>query len=241
MAAKPRYKELADELREEILSGTYKADAFPTESDLCKRYAVSRFTVREALRSLQTEGLISRRRGSGTSIQPAAARGGALHQPLSNVAEILQYARNTRASFERLADGPLPRNVAEQLGLIAGGRWTRFQGLRTGTDSTEPLALTMAYVHETLHGIIDKIEPGQDTIFKQIERLAKINFVKVTQDIQAIPATAEVAKALGIGKRAPCLRILRCYHDATDRILEISASHHPGDRFAYSMHIDIEG
>ena len=241
MAAKPRYKELADELREEILSGTYKADAFPTESDLCKRYAVSRFTVREALRSLQTEGLISRRRGSGTSIQPAAARGGALHQPLSNVAEILQYARNTRASFERLVDGPLPRNVAEQLGLIAGGRWTRFQGLRTGTDSTEPLALTMAYVHETLRGIVDKIEPGQDTIFKQIERLAKINFVKVTQDIQAIPATAEVAKALGIGKRAPCLRILRCYHDATGRILEISASHHPGDRFAYSMHIDIEG
>jgi GntR family transcriptional regulator len=65
--------------------------------------------------------------------------------------------------------------------------------------------------------------------------------VKVTQDIQAISATSEVAKALAIGKRAPCLRILRCYHDATDRILEISASHHPGDRFAYSMHIDIEG
>jgi DNA-binding GntR family transcriptional regulator len=37
------------------------------------------------------------------------------------------------------------------------------------------------------------------------------------------------------------LRILRCYHDAADRILEISASHHPGNRFAYSMHIDIEG
>ena len=241
MAAKPRYKELADELREEVLGGRYHGDTFPTESDLCKRYAVSRFTVREALRSLQTEGLISRRRGSGTMIQPAAARGGALHQPLSNVAEILQYARNTRASFERFGDGPLPRTVAEQLGLIAGGRWARFQGLRRSADSTEPLALTVAYVHESLEAIVDRIDPTEDTIFRQIERLAKINFVKVTQDIQAIPATADVAKALGIAKRAPCLRILRCYHDATDRILEISASHHPGDRFAYSMHIDIEG
>lgn len=241
MAAKPRYKELADELREEILSGTYKADAFPTESDLCKRYAVSRFTVREALRSLQTEGLISRKRGSGTSIQPAAARGGALHQPLSNVAEILQYARNTRAVFDPLGEGPLPRNIAEQLGLFAGGRWNRFQGLRTRADSTEPLAHTVAYVHESLRDIATKISPGEDTIFKQIERLAKINFVKVTQDIQAIAASADVAKALGIPKRAPTLRILRCYHDSADRILEISASHHPGDRFAYSMHIDIEG
>jgi GntR family transcriptional regulator len=241
LAAKPRYRELADELREEILRGQYQGENFPTESDLCKRYSVSRFTVREALRSLQTEGLISRRRGSGTMIQPAAARGGALHQPLSNVAEILQYARNTKASFERLGDGPLPRNIAEQLGLIAGGRWTRFRGIRTAADSTEPLALTEAYMHESLHNIADKIDPLEDTIFKQIEQLAKLNFVKVTQDIQAISATSEVAKALGIGKRVPCLRILRCYHDATDRILEISASHHPGDRFAYSMHIDIEG
>ena len=241
MAAKPRYKELADELREEILRGEYLGENFPTESELCKRYAVSRFTVREALRALQTEGLISRRRGSGTMIQPAAARGGALHQPLSNFGEILQYARNTKASFEALGEGPLPRQIAEQLGLIAGGRWTRFTGLRTGADSTQPLALTDAYVHESLSAVAGKIDPSEDTIFRQIEQLAKLRFVKVTQDIQAISATSEVAKALGIPKRAPCLRILRCYHDANDRILEISASHHPGDRFAYSMHIDVEG
>jgi GntR family transcriptional regulator len=241
LAAKPRYKELADELRKEILRGHYAQDIFPTESDLCKRYSVSRFTVREALRALQSEGLISRRRGSGTMIQPAAARGGTLHQPLSNVAEILQYARDTRARFERLGVGPLPRAIAEQVGLVAGGRWTRFMGLRTGADTTEPLAHTVAYVHESLNAVTDLIDPEADTIFKQIETLAKISFLKVTQDIQAIPTTADVAAALGIARRAPCLRILRCYYDADDRILEISASHHPGDRFAYSMHIDIEG
>lgn len=239
--AKPRYRELADELREEILRGAYTADAFPTESDLCKRYAVSRFTVREALRALQAEGLIARRRGSGTTIQPPSARGGALHQPLSNVGEILQYARNTRAIFEPLGEGPLPRTIAEQLGLVAGGRWTRFQGLRTGVGTSEPLAWTEVFLHESLHAIAHKINPTEDTIFRQIEALAKIKISKVTQDIQAIPAPADVAKALGIPKRAATLRILRCYHDAGGRILEISASHHPGGRFAYSMHIDVEG
>ena len=241
MAAKPRYKEMADELREEILRGAHTDDVFPTENDLCKRYAVSRFTVREALRVLQAEGLIARQRGSGTIIQPATARGGTLHQPLSNVGEILQYARNTRAVFEPLGEGPLPRNIAEQLGLVAGGCWTRFRGLRKGTDTNEPLAWTEAYVHESLSDIASKINPTEDTIFRQVEVLAKIKFVKVTQDIQAISAPAEVAKALGLGKHAPCLRILRCYRDATDRILEISASHHPGKSFAYSMHIDVEG
>ena len=38
-----------------------------------------------------------------------------------------------------------------------------------------------------------------------------------------------------------CLRILRCYHDQDGRMFEMSVSHHPGDRFAYSMHIDVEG
>ena len=240
MAAKPRYIEMADELRAEILKGIYKVETFPTESDLCKRYAVSRFTVREALRALQSEGLIARKRGSGTIIQPAAARGGALHQPLSNVGEILQYARDTKANFEAMGEGPLPRDIAEQVGLVAGGRWTRFSGLRAGADSSEPIAHTFAYVHESLRDVATRIKPSEETIFRQLERLAKIKIVRVTQDIQAVTASAEIAKALGIAKKAPCLRILRCYLDGNDRILEISASHHPGDRFAYSMHIEVE-
>ena len=63
---------------------------------------------------------------------------------------------------------------------------------------------------------------------------------RVTQDIQACAASVDVARALGIGRRAPCLRILRCYLDDTGRVFEISASHHPGDRFAYAMHIEVE-
>jgi GntR family transcriptional regulator len=241
LAATPRYRELADELRIEVLRGDFEPGGFPTESELCKRYSVSRFTVREALRALQSEGLISRRRGSGTVIQPAVARGGALHQPLSNVAEIMQYARDTRAAFTLLGDAPLPKAIAQQLDLVAGGRWSRFTGLRTQSGSSEPIATTDAYVHESLREFAPHIVPHEDTIFRQLERLAGIKIVTVTQDIQAVAATSEVARALGVPKRSPCLLILRCYRNADGQILEISANHHPGDRFAYAMHIEVEG
>ena len=241
MAAKPRYQELAEALRAEILRGDFKSDAFPTEAELCKRFSVSRFTVREALRALQVDGLISRRRGSGTHVQAAAARGGALHQPLSNVAEILQYARDTTASYDNLGKGPLPSNVAEQIGIVSGGRWTRFRGLRIGGGSTQPIAATDAYDAESLRDAATKVVPSEETIFRQLERLAGVRIAQVTQDIQAVAASAAVARVLGLVKRAPCLRIIRCYRDAAGTILEISVSHHPGDRFAYAMHIDVEG
>lgn len=240
---KPRYQQVADDLRAAIARGDFAApDAFPTETELCARYGVSRFTVREALRALQGEGLIARRRGSGTVIQPAAARGGALHQPLSNVGELLQYARDTRVEFDRVADGPVPKKIAEQLPQVAPGRWAHFQGVRGSETQAQPIALTEAFLHPELAADAARIDfSGHEPIFRQLERLAGLRIATVTQDIQAVPASAATAAALGIPRRSPCLRILRCYYDTGGRLFEISVSHHPGDRFAYAMHIDVEG
>lgn len=238
---KPRYMELADELRAQVLRGDFP-DGFPTENALCQRFAVSRFTVREALRTLSAEGLIERKRGSGTVIQPPAARGGALHQPLSNVGELLQYARDSRFAFERLPEGGVPKAIAEQLGIVAGGRWFRFRGVREPADGGDPIAVTDAYLHRDFADVIDAVAPNAgETIFRQMETLAGVRVARVTQDIQACAASADVAEALSIPRRAPSLRILRCYFDQTGRLFEISASHHPGDRFAYAMHIEVEG
>jgi len=239
---KPRYLELADSLRNDILKGRIaEADSFPTESALCEEHKVSRFTVREALRKLQAEGLIQRRRGSGTVIQPAAARAGALHQPLSNVAEILQYARDTRFEFTELGEAALPKKHAEQIGIEPDERWFHFRGVRTGMGDGQVIALTDAYVHHDLAEAAQQIRTGKGPIFQQIEQHSGVSVARVTQDIQAVPASADVAAQLGIKRRSPCLRIMRCYIDATGRTFEISVSHHPGDRFAYAMHIEVDG
>jgi GntR family transcriptional regulator len=96
-------------------------------------------------------------------------------------------------------------------------------------------------VHESLTEAAKKVSPSEDTIFKQLERLGGVRVAIVTQDIQAVAASSEVARRLGIPKRSPCLLILRCYKDTDGNVLEISANHHPGERFAYSMHIEVDG
>lgn len=238
----PRYLQLAAELREAVTGGEFAGPkGFPTETALCKRFGVSRFTVREALRRLEAEGLIERKRGSGTVVQPAAARGGALHQPLSNVGELLQYARDSKIGYSREGSGPLPDDVAEQIAGSTGGDWTRFRGTRRPEGDPLPIAVTHAYFHESLNEAVDRFDLEAGTLFSQVEAFAGVRIGKVTQDIQAIAAPQKIADTLQIDEGSPVLRILRCYLDPDGRLFEISVTHHPGERFAYAMHIDVEG
>lgn len=237
----PRYIQVAGKLREAILAGQYAGGKpFPTETALCREYDVSRFTVREALKRLQVEGLIARKRGSGTTVQSASARGGALHQPLSNIGELLQYARNSEVVYEERDKGVLQEAVAEQIGEDTKGIWRRFRGVRRQTPDTAPIAVTDAYFHERLGDAVDELDLAAGTLFSQIERIAGVTIGRVTQDIQAITADARVAGFLEIAEGDPVLRIVRCYLDPEGKVYEISVSHHPGDRFAYAMHIDLD-
>jgi GntR family transcriptional regulator len=236
----PRYMQLAGELRRKVLAGAFAAE-FPTEAELCAQYSVSRFTVREALRRLQAEGLISRRRGSGTTVQPAAARGGALHQPLSNVGELLQYGRGSHIRYNPRGKVDLPGLAVCHLGETkAAEPWIGFSGVRHLADDPRPFALTEVYFAPRLEAACAALDLDSGTLFAQLDDLAGISVGKVTQDIQAIPASTEAARSLGLRRGAPVLRVIRCYHDLEGRLFEISVSHHPGDRFVYSMHIDVE-
>ncbi len=69
-----KYRLLADQLREEMIRQEWKAGRrLPTEAELCRRFHVSRQTVRRALRQLAEEGAVQSRQGSGTYATGQAA------------------------------------------------------------------------------------------------------------------------------------------------------------------------
>jgi GntR family transcriptional regulator len=234
--SQPRYLQVADELRAGIAAGTFGEGAqLPTESVLCDRYGVSRFTVREALRRLQAEGLIRRRRGSGTTVDTV---GSVLRQPLSDVAELLQYAAGSEFRFDINGMITLTEVQANDLGLPIGSRWLHLSGVRTLSPGGTPLALTDVLIHPDLEPHVGGLQPGRVTLFEQLSKAAGFRIARVDQDIRAVAAGSREATALGIARRTPVLRIARHYRDENGRSVEISLSSHPGDRFTYSMHID---
>ena len=65
------YVGIASILKDDIVRGAFADNRLPTEEELAQRFQVSRNTIREALSMLEMDGLITRRQGVGTFIEPA--------------------------------------------------------------------------------------------------------------------------------------------------------------------------
>ncbi len=71
----PKYRMIADSLRESVLSGEYRPGSrLPSETDLVRRFGVSRMTIVKAIKELQQVGLVTRRVGSGTYVSPRTSQ-----------------------------------------------------------------------------------------------------------------------------------------------------------------------
>ena len=105
-----KHFDIANQIREEITSGKYgSAGRLPSEAQMVKRFAVSRPTAAQALRTLAREGLVERRAGSGTylnadHIKPVAARQLGMIVPGLGRIEIFEVICGELASLARVHD-----------------------------------------------------------------------------------------------------------------------------------------
>jgi len=95
------YEQIAEELKNKILSGEYVKDQkLPTENDLAQEYKVSRITSKRALEELKKEGLIYRVRGSGSFVNEIDE-------------ELLQMTRARAMNTARAIAIIMPKHVSE--------------------------------------------------------------------------------------------------------------------------------
>jgi GntR family transcriptional regulator len=85
------HERIADDLRRAIAVGEFPRGAqLPTEAALAERYGAARGTVRAALQSLTTEGLVAARRGT-----PRIVLGTSMSQSFSQLMSFAQWATST--------------------------------------------------------------------------------------------------------------------------------------------------
>jgi len=141
----PYYYQLADILRE-IIKKSAAGDAtefLPSENELVQTYQVSRATVRQALNSLEREGLIHKAKGKGTYISKHRVRY-PLTQLISTTEEM--RLRGWKPGVEVLSFKELETHspITEALRLKRNDQIYELCRLRLGNN--EPLGIQWTYL-----------------------------------------------------------------------------------------------
>ena len=152
-----RYEQIAKELGERITSGDISVgESLPTEAELCKKYGVSRYTAREALRQLREAGLITRRPRAGTTVTAASAST-AFSLPVSSAADLFRYATATRFIIEKRER---IKATGEELAVLEcrrGQEWIKLTGVRRKPGIRTPICLISVYLNIALENLAKRI------------------------------------------------------------------------------------
>jgi DNA-binding GntR family transcriptional regulator len=107
VAYAPAYLRVSEAIRSRILSRELReGEVLPTETELARQFAVNRSTVREALRKLESGGLLGRRRGGKRLMVTRPTRetfGGGFSQALTlHRKQLLQARQNVATAHAKV-------------------------------------------------------------------------------------------------------------------------------------------
>lgn len=231
----PLYMQVAMAVKAEIVQGLYPVGSLiPTEDELCKRFAVSRHTVREALRVLREDGLVSSRRGAGTVVVPLRSQDADIHQVMS-INDLLAFGVDTRFVIETVKMKIIDRKLAARTGLPAGQNWLQVIGLRLTQGANEPVGVSEYYVNGA-YAAVGRILPRHDgPIFPLIEDMFGQRVNEVHQQIAATLIDRSLATQIDVKEGSPALEIRRTYKASDGTVLQVTINTHPAARYRHSM------
>ena len=231
----PRYRAIVRSLLSDIDAGHYgNGDRLPSEAELCDRFDASRYTVREALRRLQVQGVIARRQGSGSVVTP---RPPAPHfvNSIDSIDGLMQYASTTQLDVISIEKIIVEGELSKKLRCPPNSAWIRIAALRHADNLAQPICYTDLYIAPAFADVIADIGEERVAVHAMIEQHYGVNVQEVLQDIEAAEADLNLATRLGLKVGAPVLIVRRRYFDDLGNLIELSMNAHPADRFRYEM------
>lgn len=231
----PRYQEITDELLADIAAGRFAVGTMlPTELELCERFGVSRFTVREALRRLHDMGMLHRRRGSGTVVRSREPHA-AFVQVLSSMSTLLQYPPETKVRTLKSESVTANADLARLLQCKVGRKWERICNVRWVDDFDTPICLTDIYLLPRYKSVVNLIGVKDKPVFELVVDEFGETVRNIHVELFASGLAPDVAEALSVEPDTPAMTIVRRYIGNRGRNFEVSVSVHPEGRFTYAM------
>jgi DNA-binding GntR family transcriptional regulator len=235
MTIKSKDLEISATLEKEIKNGKYPVGSrLPTEDELCKIFCSSRYSVRQALGSMTSLGLISRHKRLGSFVI-STARVSQLIQSVASIQQLLNYPKETTRETLQGEFITANHDLAETLQCSPGDTWFHIKAIRFQKESKLPLCQTDIYILPQFAGVVKHKKHDQIPIADQISEMYG-ELADTTQiDIVATIVDGTTSQALKVKKNSPALTVYRRYANAKGKIFEVGIGVHPAERYTYSF------
>ena len=229
----PLHHQLCEALRRHILDGQLPAGAIlATERDFQEQYGVSRSTVRQALATLEREGLIVRDRGRGTRVASAPY--------IENLPGLRSFSEEMR-HIGRIPDARVlavsqvlpPPEVVAALGLDDGDEAICLHRLMC--IDGKPVVTFRSYLPKRLGVTLDASFKG--SLYALLEDAYQLPLREAWETIEAAGCPADAAELLGLRIGDPVLIRRRLTCTTNQMAVEYVEGVYHGQRYKYSLHL----
>ena len=232
----PLWYQVSQSLRASILGRSPRDPLrLPTEEQLAGHYGVSVLTMRQALKELEDEGLITRHRRRGTFIEPDVRRATPVRL-LGSVDAIV--AQQSGMTTELLGHGKVsvPPELTEHFPDLA--EVASYHRLRSDEKTGEPTNHARNHIRPELAARLDLDDLIRWPMTKVLRDVVGADISRITDTVEARLADPETARLLQVPLLSPILHYTGITYDTQGRVLDVAVIHYRGDRFSFSVTLD---
>ena len=228
-----KYQEVARNIRKKILNGEYVAGKqLPLEKEMCVYYGVSRITIKRALDELVKQGLVIKRRGSGTfvkSVEDEDIRELSALRQFTGFSETYKNCKveTTIIKFDIIHPS---EEVAAKLQMTTDDFVYDIMRIRYLDD--EPIVVEYTKMPiQLVPGI--KRDILMKSIYAYIEGVLKFKIQSAHRTVRAVMPSKEEKDYLQITEVLPILEVEQVAFFDDGRPFEYSISHHRADKSSF--------
>lgn len=228
-----KYEKIAFDIKEEILSEKYKPnEQLPFEKELCEKYNVSKMTVKKALDLLVNDGLIIKRRGSGTFVKDITEK------EIQRIIEKKQFSGLTTTSIGHKVTSKVLEfkiiNATKEIADILKIEEDEFIYFVHRVRYVDDKAVVIEKTYIPLNLIPGmKLADVKKSIYGYIKDKLGLNIQSAHSTVRAMKSDELDRKYLNLEKDEPILEVERVAYLDNGKVFEYSFSRHRYDKFEF--------
>lgn len=226
------YLQVIEEIKRDIQNERYKEkEKLPSEFQLSKQLGVSRATLREALRILEEDNVVTRKHGVGTFVNPKPIFSSGIEQLNSVTSMIVNSGRTPGSQY--LSTELLEPIEDDKAKFFPKELHTIAQIERVRTADNEPVVFCIDKIPE---GIIplDRVRE-EDSLFKLIEEYSNKRITYAVTYIEPIGYHDRIYEILNCDPEQSLLLLKQMHYTDEDEAVLYSANYFRSDVFSFHV------